>query len=414
MVPLFQAGFAGDLTTIPLATWIACLIAFAGVIVMGFDQADTDVQSLFENMDSFWDQGTSFSGGDSLIILAAVSYSMHVIRLGKYAKFTSPLELAASKATVEAILSIGLLTCLVASMGTDIASSSGFITDMGTEVHSYFTQLSGEVAAGTFPPPDSTKAIFACLWTGWITCAYTIYAQSFGQRRVSPTDANLIYSMQPVFSAFFAWALLGENLGLFGCTGAFLIGFSLWVITTSQRDSRKLSMTKMGYFYSISFSSSSSLGGGGGGGNSPARILFIAPSIPNIIILSDFRMWTNSIPSIFPDFSARALIVSNTSSSVPSFVVLILTLTTVCALSSSRRLLPCDSDAPLAPILNIGFLTCLHAASTPGTSLISDESRRAVVVDVLDAIVGIADVIVFGRTTNASTSDLVNAIKSRT
>jgi len=232
MVPLFQAGLAGDFRSIPPATWTACLLAFAGVIIMGLDRPDVDIQSLFDSVDGLA-HGLSFSGGDSLIVLAAVSYTMHVIRLGRYAKFTSPLGLAASKATVEAALSIGLVAGLV-TMGasTDI----GFINDMSSEIHSYFGQLQDAVAAGTFPPADSTKAIGAVLWTGWVTCAYTIYAQSFGQQRVSPTDANLIYTMQPIFSALFAYALLGESLGAFGFGGALLIGFALWVVTSAQAE----------------------------------------------------------------------------------------------------------------------------------------------------------------------------------
>jgi drug/metabolite transporter (DMT)-like permease len=70
-----------------------------------------------------------------------------------------------------------------------------------------------------------------------VTCAYTIYAQSYGQRRVSATDANLIYSVQPVFSAFFAWALLGEQLDIFGYIGAFLIGLAVWIVASLPEDS---------------------------------------------------------------------------------------------------------------------------------------------------------------------------------
>eukprot|EP00979_Chaetoceros_neogracilis_P013838 scaffold4124_cov267-Chaetoceros_neogracile.AAC.22 len=230
MVPLLQAGFAGDMGLISAPTWLACILAFIGVIIMGLDRPDVDVHSLFSSVGDVA-HGLSFSGGDSLIILAAVSYSMHVIRLGKYAKFTSPLGLAASKATVEAVLSIGLVVALLA---TGSSTSIDFINDTSSEIQTYFGQMQDALSAGDFPPNGSGKALGACLWTGWITCAYTIYAQSFGQQRVNPTDANLIYTMQPVFSAIFAWVLLGESLGTFGYAGAALIGFALWVVTNSQ------------------------------------------------------------------------------------------------------------------------------------------------------------------------------------
>jgi len=233
MVPLLQAGFAGDMGLISVKTWVSCIFAFSGVIIMGLDRPDVDVQSLFNSVDDAT-KGLSFSGGDILIMLAAVSYSMHVIRLGRYAKFTSPIGLAASKATVEAILSIGLVGALLA---TGSSTSIDFINETTSEIQNYFVQMQDAISAGDFPPSGSGKALGACLWTGWITCAYTIYAQSFGQQRVNPTDANLIYTMQPVFSAIFAWFLLGESLGTFGYAGAALIGFALWVVTNSQMKS---------------------------------------------------------------------------------------------------------------------------------------------------------------------------------
>jgi len=235
MVPLLSAGFAGDMGLISAPTWLACILAFSGVIIMGLDRPDVDVQSLFNSVDDAA-KGLSFSGGDSLIMLAAVSYSMHVIRLGRYAKFTSPIGLAASKATVEAMLSIGLVGALLA---TGSSTSSDFINETTSEIQTYFVQIQDAISTGDFPPSGSGKALGACLWTGWITCAYTIYAQSFGQQRVNPTDANLIYTMQPVFSAIFAYILLGESLGTFGYAGAALIGFALWVVTNSQMESSK-------------------------------------------------------------------------------------------------------------------------------------------------------------------------------
>ncbi len=236
MVPCFSAVFAGTLGSIPLATWIACILAFAGVLVMGLDRPDVNLESLMSgwNTEGGLGDGLAFSGGDLLITLAAISYTMHVIRLGRYAKFTDPLNLAASKATVEAFLSTGLVVLLMSSG----ASNSGidFIRDMSSEIQTYFTQIQNAMGGGAFPPPGSGAAFGACLWTGWITCAYTIYAQSFGQRRVSPTDANLIYTMQPIFSSLFAFFLLGESLGTFGFGGASLILFALWVVTNDQSE----------------------------------------------------------------------------------------------------------------------------------------------------------------------------------
>ena len=74
-------------------------------------------------------------------------------------------------------------------------------------------------------------SVGAILWTGWITCAYTIYAQSYGQRKVGPSDSNLIDTTQPLFSSLFAYLLLGETLGPYGYVGATLIGISLLLVS---------------------------------------------------------------------------------------------------------------------------------------------------------------------------------------
>jgi drug/metabolite transporter (DMT)-like permease len=77
-------------------------------------------------------------------------------------------------------------------------------------------------------------ALGAVMWMGWVTCAYTIYAQSFGQSCVNPTDANLIYTVQPIFTAIFAWDLLGETLGPAGYLGGALIGTAVYLVTVSE------------------------------------------------------------------------------------------------------------------------------------------------------------------------------------
>lgn len=97
MVPLMHAFLAGTgLTSIPIQTWIACLLAFSGVVVMELDGRDALVDGgIFSSLSAAVD---SFSHGDLLIVLAAVVYTLHVVRLGKYAKETTAVKLATAKA----------------------------------------------------------------------------------------------------------------------------------------------------------------------------------------------------------------------------------------------------------------------------------------------------------------------------
>ena len=248
-VPLLQASFflleddsngikKNIFEIIPVQTWAACILAFFGVIVMGFDDGSTSFSEISIAQNGIpWEfishSLSSFSSigigiGDFLVLAAAVSYTFHVVRLSKYAQYTTPLKLACSKATFEAIFSIFLVVVLVNSASFTTQPS---IASMGQEI----TRFLDAYGSGGIPLP----AIFACLWTGWVTCAYTIYAQSFGQKRIrNPTFANLIYSTQPLFSAGFAWLLLEEKLGAWGYVGGGLICIALSLITLTEQKSR--------------------------------------------------------------------------------------------------------------------------------------------------------------------------------
>ena len=239
MVPLLSAISAGKLSAVSLKTWAACAIAFAGVVVMGADNDDSIISG-GGGGDSVLDLAGqqlshllhSMSTGDVLIVLAALAYSMHVLRLGAYAPRTAPLRLAVAKAKAETVFSVSvvLLLAYIGGGGGGVAFSlPEFLVKSGEDVSKYFSWLASErdVVIDSLVP-----TMGAILWTGWVTCAYTIYAQSFGQRRVNPTDANLIYATQPLFTSLFAYFLLGETLGPNGYVGAALIGTALWLVST--------------------------------------------------------------------------------------------------------------------------------------------------------------------------------------
>lgn len=231
-VPADRAGFLVQLTTIlvpfldaginrlelPVRTWGACWIALAGVICLEFDTA-TAVPA------------GGISTGDALMLGSAVFYSLHVVRLGTYAAKTEPLELAACKATFETVLSIGIVALLW--QGDFITRGSAASSDIQTFLTAALD--------GTLSYDDAwgPTAVGAVLWTGWITCAYTNYAQSYGQQRVKPTAANLIYTVQPIFTALFAFLLLGETIGTNGLVGGALILAAVYGIGSAPLSSPK-------------------------------------------------------------------------------------------------------------------------------------------------------------------------------
>lgn len=235
IVPLLSAFAAGNLFAVPTLTWAACIIAFSGVVIMGADGSETSGdQTGMLPLDAL-----HMSQGDILILLAAVAYSMHVVRLGVYAPRTTAIKLAASKATTEAVLSISLVAGLFLVGNTSPSSLPEFVNNIGNEVVDYTHFISSSMVNGSLLNKESSLgvSIAAIVWTGWVTCAYTIFAQSYGQQRVNPTDSNLIYTTQPLFSSLFAYFLLGEVLGFYGYIGAVMIGTALWLVSSSDNES---------------------------------------------------------------------------------------------------------------------------------------------------------------------------------
>lgn len=186
---------------------------------------------------------SSLTQGDFLIMLAAFAYTFHCIRLGRYAKETSAIKLAACKATTETALSLALVLGLVAYAGSAVDPSGGILShaaEEGEDISNFVTSMSEAISSGSVSQSMLRPAIGAVLWTGWVTCAYTIYAQSFGQSRVNPTDANLIYTVQPIFTAIFAWVLLGETLGPAGYLGGALIGSAVYLVAISEENDEEM------------------------------------------------------------------------------------------------------------------------------------------------------------------------------
>lgn len=182
----------------------------------------------------------SLSQGDVLIMLAAFAYTFHCIRLGRYAKETSAIKLAACKATTETVLSLSLVLSLVAFSSNPTGEGGSlamYATEEGRDISHFVASISKGISSGNVEPSMLLPALGAVVWTGLVSVAYTIYAQSFGQSRVDAVTANLIYTVQPIFTSLFAWGLLGETLGWAGYLGGTLIGAAVYLVAVSEEDS---------------------------------------------------------------------------------------------------------------------------------------------------------------------------------
>ena len=224
--------------------------------------------------------------------------SFHVLRLGKWAPQTVAIDLAVSKAAWETLYSVASVVLLVVLAGggaagqgpilsggagggiqavLDAAATSTFAP--AADVASFFNSAAqGDITSAETttiftagvcvpcwsalvveskggphrlapfcsPPPQQThhdpprtappppNRLLPALWCGTMTCAYTIWAQSFGQKVVRPAQANLVYTTQPIFSAIFAAALLSETLSGQGYLGGAIIGAALLISTGGE------------------------------------------------------------------------------------------------------------------------------------------------------------------------------------
>lgn len=260
LVPVLEATlFAGQPGVKPLTSkaWAACALAALGVVVISADGAGVDFAALASAalhpaaapaaaaaalpIDAAGLAASSGAGGDAsgavtdfalslrgdaLVACSAVAYSFHVLRLGAIAPRTQPLDLAVAKAAAETAYS-ALTLALLLGVAPPLTDALGLGRDW---LPGHFPPAAGldafaaSVAQGAVGAGEWQAILVASLWCGAATCAYTIWAQSFGQRAVRPTAANLIYTSQPIFSAIFAAALLGEKLSPQGaCGGAVII-----------------------------------------------------------------------------------------------------------------------------------------------------------------------------------------------
>lgn len=184
LVPILESLRNAGVRGLPRNTLAACPLAFVGLVIMSASEQGVG--------------SAAFTGGDMLILVSAVIYSVHVIRLSDLAPRVPPLTLAVSKATTELCLGLCAVVLLMAAAPD---------TPLAIEIHRFFADV------GSMDTGAGLRIVLASAWCGAVTCGYTMWAQSYGQGSgISPTAANLIYTTQPLWSAAFAWILLGEVL----------------------------------------------------------------------------------------------------------------------------------------------------------------------------------------------------------
>jgi len=126
--------------------------------------------------------------GDLLCIIAALVYAIYILLAGKYTPRHDPLTLGIVQLGVAALL--------------------------------------GTVATFLFETPqlpDTPESWASILGLGILCSGLGYILQTFAQRHASPTRTSLIFSLEPLFAAAFAFIFQGESLTLQGYCGAALM-----------------------------------------------------------------------------------------------------------------------------------------------------------------------------------------------
>ena len=144
-------------TRITVTTWGAVLLAVGGLAVLTLD-------------------GLSIGYGESLTLLAAVLYALHIVGLGAWSR------------PVDAI-GMSIVQCLVIAAICFVAAVPGGIT-----------------------LPDRAGDWVAVVYMAVFAGAAALLGQTWAQAHLPPTRSAIIMSMEPVFAAFFAVLLGGELL----------------------------------------------------------------------------------------------------------------------------------------------------------------------------------------------------------
>ena len=131
--------------------------------------------------------------GDLLVLVGAVSFALHIVMVGVYARKHSFLHLVPLQ-----ILTVGALASLALPV-VSVLTAHG-----GPEVH------------------WTARLVAALIVTAVFATGVAFSVQNWAQQYTPPTHTALIFALEPVFAALTSWVVLGEKLG-----GKTLLGSAL-------------------------------------------------------------------------------------------------------------------------------------------------------------------------------------------
>ncbi len=189
LVPLLSLALYGRQSS--TATWVSAGLALAGTTLISYDGAPPNV-------------------GDAFSLAAAAASALFILRLE--AASSPQRGLVGAELNAATLASCAALCALWA--GAELVRAEP------SRASAAVSNLAGH------PLELLHLAAVVTFVANWL--------QTFGQARIPAPQAAIIFSLDPVIGAAFAWALLGETLGAQGALG---VGLVLSGIYVSSRDS---------------------------------------------------------------------------------------------------------------------------------------------------------------------------------
>ncbi|RYP85699.1 DMT family transporter [Nocardioides guangzhouensis] len=178
--PLLAALLLGN--RIGSVTWFAVALAMAGVGLLTLQPG-----------------GLAFGYGETLTLVAAVIYALHIVGLGAWSR---PHEAMGMSVVQLAVISV---ICLVgAAPGGIVLPETG---------------------------RDWLSVVYMAVFAGALAMAF----QTWAQAHLTPTRSAIIMSMEPVFAAFFAVLAGGEELTLRLVVGGLLVLSAMLIVELLPR-----------------------------------------------------------------------------------------------------------------------------------------------------------------------------------
>lgn len=204
VVPLLD-GMLGAI--VPAHTWFGALMSIVGVAMLE-------------------SSGSPPSIGDLLNFLSAVFFGVHMLR-------TEHISRSTDKKNFLPIL--GFEVCVIAISSTIWYFLGSWFGDVQTCDPSSWTWEMVWHWLAVFP-------WIPALYTGIFSTGLCLWIEMAAMRDVSATETAIIYGLEPVWGAGFAWFLLGERWGATGWIGAALVlGGSLMVQICGSSSSSSVS-----------------------------------------------------------------------------------------------------------------------------------------------------------------------------